>query len=137
MADVTTLIAQLATQARGLIGVGADDVRKGLIQTVNKLHLALETPSETVLRMTWAQRGLDLSIQTAVAMKLFNALSDTEPRTSKELGMATSGDPTFVSRLLKHMAGMDIINETSSDHYTHTKLSKALAQPIYADSTLR
>ncbi|MCJ1398948.1 hypothetical protein MMC11_002149 [Xylographa trunciseda] len=68
-------------------------------------------------------------------LKLFARLDEDEGRekTATQLAKMTDADPTLLSRLLKHIAAMRVINEVGPDTYRSTRLSKALIDPKMID----
>ncbi|KAJ8610952.1 hypothetical protein MRB53_038256 [Persea americana] len=129
MNDLTTLLSRITSQTKLYLTASSEDARKALVRTVRRLYLFLETPIETTLRLNWADRASACCIQAGVKLHLFEKLSQTVPKSSRQLADEVRADAVLLSRILKHLVAMDYLNEVEADQYTSTKFTEALADP--------
>ena len=70
-------------------------------------------------------------------LKWFDVLSERErPWTSKELAARSGADVKLVSRCLKHLAAMHVVDEATADGYAANALTVALTKPEFRDSVV-
>ncbi|KAL2219261.1 o-methyltransferase [Thermoascus aurantiacus ATCC 26904] len=132
--SVPGLLAEIASYGE----VFSHNDRRGrlqLLRAARSLVRALETPRETIIRLCWAEGTLYAAIDTAIRMGLFSLMAsdDCSPKKVDELASRTGAEPALLSRIMKHLATMGIIQETGPDEYRPTNLSRTLAVPKYAD----
>ena len=73
-------------------------------------------------------------MRTAVDLKLFDKLSQlAEGATATQLASETGADEVLVARILRHLAAMHVVAETSGSRFVPTTLSKALADGAYSN----
>jgi hypothetical protein len=77
-------------------------------------------------------------LRIAVDLNLFTHLYAAGPSgaTASSLASKCSADPALVSRILKHLAAMNIVAETDVDTYAPTPLSNAFMQDRYRDGLI-
>lgn len=111
--------------------------REQLLSLSHALISSLELPSEAIQRMGWAEPARAAHCRTAVDLKLFEFLESSGPAgiTEAELATKVGADPVLISRMLKHLAAMNVIKE-HGDGYISSPLSKALTEPKYRDGII-
>ncbi|CZT25475.1 uncharacterized protein RCC_11207 [Ramularia collo-cygni] len=109
--------------------------RKGLLKTAQSLVRALETPVEAIARSWMVEPELHAAIDIAYGLGLFSEMSKMEDNTAtvNELAEICGADPMLLRRLLKHIAAMEVVVETSLDSYGPNSYSRALSTSHYAD----
>ncbi|KUL83650.1 hypothetical protein ZTR_11051 [Talaromyces verruculosus] len=109
--------------------------RLSLLRLARALVQALETPRETVLRLCWAEPTLYGAIITAIDCGIFSKMGEDpdSPISVIQLSEATQTDPALLSRIMKHLAAMGVVQERAVDVYFPTSLSLTLALAKYAD----
>ena len=76
--------------------------------------------------MTVVRIGCDLG--------LFRLLSESDkPLSVDELAETTGAAPSLLRRLLRYLASMREVAETSKDHFMANQATKSLAKPIIQD----
>ncbi|CAD6593162.1 MAG: hypothetical protein ASARMPREDX12_006914 [Alectoria sarmentosa] len=140
--------SQVAEQASSLIGdlsslqpfllKPGDSARQEMIAKARSLISTLETPMETILWMGWAEPTRTATIRIGIDIGLFAKLAadDGNAKSCQQLADATKTDPALISRMLKHLASMTIIRETSPDTYAPTPFSNSLTDPVFSDGVL-
>ena len=79
-----------------------EEVRKSLLQSAWSLVHSLESPTERIARMIYAEPALFASTRILVDLKVFNILaSSVNPQTATQLAQASGADPKLLERLLK------------------------------------
>ncbi|KAH8692617.1 putative O-methyltransferase [Talaromyces proteolyticus] len=131
--DVPRLLEEVSSQGKSLVQYGAQN-RRQLLEAARSLVYALETPREAIIRFCWSQSTIYTAIESSINLGLFKALSqDDKPKTAGQLAEATGAEPVFLSRILKHLGAMGVINETGPDTYKPTNFAKTLTIQKYAD----
>ncbi|PYI00143.1 S-adenosyl-L-methionine-dependent methyltransferase [Aspergillus ellipticus CBS 707.79] len=129
---VPDLIDQIASSRS--ISLEDPQARLRLRDAARSLANALETPQEAILRYCWSEATGHAAIETAVDLGVFSELVGGEPKSVDELAVATGSDPVLLSRILKHLAALEVITETGPDEYTATNFATTLSLPRYAGS---
>ncbi|KAL3462053.1 S-adenosyl-L-methionine-dependent methyltransferase [Aspergillus heterothallicus] len=112
-----------------------DKARLKLLEEARALVYALETPREAIIRHCWSEATSYAALETAVALKLFNALgTDDEPKSVVDLAIATGSDAVLLGRIMKHLAAMGVITQTGSDEFSSTGFSNVLTVDKYSDA---
>ncbi|CRG86000.1 Demethylsterigmatocystin 6-O-methyltransferase [Talaromyces islandicus] len=131
--DVPRLLEEIASKGKALARDGTQN-RRQLLEAARSLVYALETPRESVIRFCWSQNTVFAAIESSIKLGLFKALSkDDKPKTAAQLAETTGAEPVFLSRILKHLGAMGVINETGPDTYKPTNFAKTLTIQKYAD----
>ncbi|GKZ23987.1 hypothetical protein AbraIFM66951_010240 [Aspergillus brasiliensis] len=129
---VPALIDQIASHKS--ISLENSEERLRLRDAARSLANALETPREAIVRQCWTTATLHAAIETALAMGVFNELSRNKPKSVTELAAITQTDPVLLSRIMKHLASMNVITEAGPDEYIATNLSITLSVERYGDA---
>ncbi|KAL2782642.1 S-adenosyl-L-methionine-dependent methyltransferase [Aspergillus keveii] len=132
--QIPYLLQKVASGGYEYLATG-DQARLKLLEEARALVYALETPREAIIRHCWSEATSYAALETAVGLKLFNALgTDDQPKSVVELANATGSDPALLGRIMKHLAAMGVITETASDEYRPTGFSKVLTVDKYSDA---
>lgn len=140
--DLTlTLLSDLTTQGDALKS-GSPGAREALLTTAQRLIASLQHPTENALQLLWAQPTHLSIVRLGVEMHLFAAMHDTPPAGDPSAIIAArcvprgTVDPVLVARMLRHLAAMGTVTETSADTFAPTPTSRAYAQDKYRDTIL-
>lgn len=129
----------IAATIQNIIAAGKDLVlrrlgaREQLIKSARSLIAALETPSERIFRMAFAEPASFALIRIAVDLKIFETLNAAKGSSVSVAKLADPGgaDPVFVHRMLRHLAAMDVITETDVGEFKSTPFSDSLTEDKY------
>ncbi|KAJ5704304.1 hypothetical protein N7493_011442 [Penicillium malachiteum] len=114
---------------------GSLDTRLELLEAARSLVHALETPQETLIQQAWVQPTAFAAIETCIDLGVFKVLAwSDEPKTVEELALKTGAAPDLLSRLLKHLAAVDVVVETGLDQYSRNGLTTTLSIKRYSDA---
>ncbi|MCJ1303486.1 hypothetical protein MMC08_006296 [Hypocenomyce scalaris] len=133
-ADVPSLLEAIAATGASL-SQREPGAREKLLDLTHALTSALETPSETIQRIGWAEPARFAAAQAAVDLGLFEELAGNgdATMTASQLASSKSADVSLVARILKHLSAMKFISERGADEYAATSLSNALTTPKFRD----
>ncbi|KAL2221344.1 O-methyltransferase-domain-containing protein [Thermoascus aurantiacus ATCC 26904] len=122
MEDILAQIKALASDA--------DDVgRKRILQSLQELSYAIETPQDSMQRILYLYLQL-AAIRVGLDLKLFDILGESrDPVTVDELATKTGAAPTLLGRLLRYLASIGTIKETAKDTFTASNITHALTIP--------
>ncbi|OTA55120.1 putative O-methyltransferase [Hypoxylon sp. EC38] len=107
--------------------------REQLLNLSHALISSVELPSEAIQRMGWAEPARAAHCRIAVDLNLFELLSKSGASglSAAELAAKTGANEVLISRILKHLAAMNIVAESGADKYVATPLSNAFTEPRY------
>ncbi|KIN06846.1 hypothetical protein OIDMADRAFT_36616 [Oidiodendron maius Zn] len=110
--------------------------REALLESLKSLTSLLETPNESILKYMWIESSHHAVIRTAIEMKLFERMAEDSAttKTDEELAVRCKGNSLLVARILRHLAAMGTVIETSARNYRLNPLSTALTMPNYRDT---
>lgn len=131
-ADAVPNILKELNSVGGTTSTLSEDDRATLLANARALVRALETPRETMIRHNWAQPGCHTAITCCYNAGVFSYLDD-QPKKVNEIAKKIGINGQVLARLMKHVASMGYIRETSADEYAATNFSKALTIPIIGD----
>ncbi|OOF97174.1 hypothetical protein ASPCADRAFT_45906 [Aspergillus carbonarius ITEM 5010] len=129
---VPVLIDQIASKKS--VSLEDSQERLRLRDAAISLANALETPREAIVRHCWTTATRHAAIETALALGVFSQLSRDKPRSVAKLAAITKSDPVMLSRIMKHLAAMEVITEAGPDEYTATNFSTTLSVERYGDA---
>ncbi|PWY64783.1 S-adenosyl-L-methionine-dependent methyltransferase [Aspergillus sclerotioniger CBS 115572] len=124
---------------------GQTTARQQLLEVVESLLAAVETPREAIGRHCWRSSTGFAAITTAIDLGIFRLLAESDqPKSVHELAHATGADilllHTFHSliisaeRIMKHLGAINAVIETENGEYACNNFSHTLAHTKYADS---
>lgn len=100
--------------------------RENLRETARKLSIALETPGDTIQRISYLPM-VTATCRIATKLNLFNILVESHgPRSGEELAEETNADHGLLVRLLRHLAANSVIREAGEDLWTANNVTKSL-----------
>jgi len=127
--DIAANIQHILTASKDLVlhKLGA---RERLVTLARSLIATLETPSERIFRLAFAEPANFALVRTAVDLQVFETLKNagSTPVTVSALAKPANADPVFVHRLMRHLAAMDIVHEASANEFTSTGFTNALTE---------
>ncbi|KAI0097434.1 S-adenosyl-L-methionine-dependent methyltransferase, partial [Nemania sp. FL0031] len=105
--------------------------RHKILDTLRELQLKLETPHDTLSRLSGLQLELTVA-RIGADLEIFKILKDSEhPLSTAELAETTHAAPIVLSRILRHLASVGMIQEVARDSFAANAITKTLAQPGY------
>ncbi|KAI0972145.1 putative hydroxyindole O-methyltransferase [Xylaria arbuscula] len=135
--DVETILSQI--QATGTsYAVKQPGAREKLMGLSRDLISKLELPSEAIMRMGWAEPAMMANCRIAVDLEIFRHLHESGATgiAITELAKKSNADSVLISRIMKHLAAMNVANECGEDTYSSTPLTEALAEARYRDGII-
>ncbi|KAL8818105.1 MAG: hypothetical protein Q9191_008014, partial [Dirinaria sp. TL-2023a] len=143
--EVSTIVAEINTAAKTLEG-NTHGAREKLLDLCSSLTAKLETPSEMIQKIGWAEESAFTSlavpartaaVRFAVDLDLFETLKEADqPLSAGQLAKSSDADPALIARTMKHLAAMKIVSEDGGNGYTSTATSDALTLPEYRDGII-
>ncbi|GKZ76886.1 hypothetical protein AnigIFM56816_008992 [Aspergillus niger] len=115
----------LAREVRRLVEAGDEKTRKDVLDALQKLSVSIETPDDTVQRLTFYNMQL-AGIRIGIDLKLFELLLEG-PLTVDELSQKTGANSVFLARLLRYLASYYAVEEVSKDTFTASRISKTFS----------
>lgn len=114
------------------LAANADEAtRRQLSTTLNRLVLSLESPSDTIHR--YGHMNLQTAaIRIGFDLGIFKLLAEAgeSPLTSGELAQKTDAEPQLISRLLRYLAAIEAVAETSADQYAANNVTRNLTEKV-------
>ncbi|KAI9925332.1 hypothetical protein ASPWEDRAFT_62821 [Aspergillus wentii DTO 134E9] len=130
---VPQLLRQIALDGQDFVKDGSN--RQELLDAVQSLFYALETPREVITRHTFATSTTYAAIETCIKLGVFVHLSqDDKPKSVEELAKATNCDALLLTRLLQHLVANGAVNQVGPTLYCRTALTIALTEDKYSDT---
>ncbi|KAJ5088892.1 hypothetical protein N7456_012508 [Penicillium angulare] len=131
----STSILSLADQIKleateGSLDQGHGHVR--LLQLIDELKLAVETPTETILRLIY-QPPENAALRTVVDLGIFPLLvnaSQKEGLSASDLALQTGADRGLVIRLMRVMSSLGLCECTETEVYRATEKTITMTKPI-------
>ncbi|KAF2155442.1 S-adenosyl-L-methionine-dependent methyltransferase [Myriangium duriaei CBS 260.36] len=131
--DILSTIQNMLAAGKDLV-TNRLSAREQLIKSARSLIANLETPSETIFRMAFAEPARFALVRIAVDLKIFETLKAAQgsPVSVEDLAKPSNADPVFLHRMLRHLAAMEIIAEASVGHFHSTSFSDSLTESKYS-----
>ncbi|KIN01712.1 hypothetical protein OIDMADRAFT_40966 [Oidiodendron maius Zn] len=103
-----------------------------LLQAINRLTLAVETPTETNMRILY-QPVQNACIRMAIGMGLPHAVvaRDGVSVTAAELGEELKADPVLIARVMRVLTAAGLCKEDGPNQYSATPVTRSLAGPAF------
>ncbi|KAI0551864.1 S-adenosyl-L-methionine-dependent methyltransferase [Xylaria curta] len=118
-------------QLRTLISQADSAGRHKILDEIRELQLQLETPHDTLSRLS----GLQLELTAArigADLGIFKILDKSEqPLSTIMLSGQTNAAPLVLGRILRYLASVGMIQEVAQDSFAANAITKTLAQPGY------
>ncbi|KAJ5832285.1 hypothetical protein N7474_000596 [Penicillium riverlandense] len=110
--------------------------RANLLRLVDELKLAVETPTETILRLIY-QPPANAALRTAVDLRIFPLLAKNEVLSATELAISTGADRGLISGFFAlqptTMMMLTALNNDEAEVYRATERTITMTQPIGRD----
>ncbi|RAH61686.1 O-methyltransferase [Aspergillus piperis CBS 112811] len=112
-------------------GIDTDEIRKDAIFKCRQLFLALSTPREIMADHCWGQIGAMMAVGFGLDSALWDLMAQNgdKPQRVPDLASSLGIEPKLLSRLLRHLSAMGLLNEVGEDEYQPTNYTKALSLP--------
>lgn len=109
--------------------------REKLLLLSQQLTATLETPSEAIQRIGWAEPARFAAIRLAIELNIFGILERAGGAAINvsQLASSTGAESPLIARTMKHLSAMNVVNEPNVDEFTLTHFSKSLTVPKYRD----
>ena len=131
MASSTTTITQLTSRLQEQASTyhpGDERVRQQLLATSAPLLRAIETPSERIARMCYADNFLFIATRVLVELDVFRIIANAKgPTKVAELAKQTGADEALLARLLKHVCTQGFASEVGADEYVASGITERIA----------
>ncbi|KAI1110051.1 S-adenosyl-L-methionine-dependent methyltransferase [Nemania sp. NC0429] len=118
-------------QLHALATQGDDAGRHKVLDAIRNLQLRLETPHDTLSRFS----GMHLEITAArvgADLGIFKILvANDQPLSTSALAAETGAAPAVLSRILRYLASVGMIQEAGQGAFTASSTTKTLSQPGY------
>ncbi|GKZ26494.1 hypothetical protein AbraIFM66951_002574 [Aspergillus brasiliensis] len=128
--DVPRLLREITKDVEDLSSQ-SDDIRKHAIFKCRALFQALSTPREIMADHCWGQIGAMMAVGFGVDTGLWVLMAQNgdKPQKVSELSSSLGIEPKLLSRLLRHLSAMGLLNEVGEDVYQPTNYTKSLSLP--------
>lgn len=114
---------------------GNDHSRHAAIAACTSMVQELEQPGEMIVRRFGMETSQWAVIKTALDLDLYKHVNaGNTPKTAAQLAKTTGADPVLMSRILKVLTSIGIVDEVDSDHFQSTSSSVAFADPDFAQT---
>jgi hypothetical protein len=125
---ISHLTQQLQSQASSLTPSN-ESARQHLLATANALVRAVETPSERIARMCYADIYLFVAVRVLIDLDVFRLIAKAEGGsvTVKKLAEQTGADEVLLGRLLKHVCTQGFVREVGGDEYAASGVTEKIA----------
>ncbi|CAI6325081.1 unnamed protein product [Periconia digitata] len=114
------------------------DLRVKLYEASKKASLALEQPTETVIRLLLSHPVERTLVKIALDLELFSkiAKADTAPHSLASLVESTGADSLLLKRIMSSLAAFGAVKQVSSESYTLAPSYLSLAKPDFGRAVL-
>ncbi|PYH68482.1 O-methyltransferase [Aspergillus vadensis CBS 113365] len=128
--EALKLLNEIAEDVKRL-GTDSDDIRKDAIFKCRQLFLALSTPREIMADHCWGHIGAMMAVGFGVdsGLWILMAQNGDKPQRVADLASRLQIEPNLLSRLMRHLSAMGLLNEVGEDEYQPTNYTKALSLP--------
>ena len=124
---ITQLTSRLQEQASSYTP-GDEQARQKLLATSASLLHAIETPSERIARMCYADNFLFIATRVLVDLDVFRIIAGAKGSTKvADLAKQTGADEALLARLLKHVCTQGFVEEVGADEYVGSGITERIA----------
>lgn len=124
---ITQLTSRLQEQASSYTP-GNEQARQKLLATTASLLRAIETPSERIARMCYADNFLFIATRVLVDLDVFRIIAGAKGSTKvADLAKQTGADEALLARLLKHVCTQGFVEEVGADEYVGSGITERIA----------
>lgn len=128
--DPTTIsqLSQRLQEQASSYSAGNERQRQELLATSSQLLRAIETPSERVARMCYADIYLFCVARVLIDLDVFRLIAKADgPVKVEKLAEQTGADPVLLGRLLKHVCTQGFVEERGVDEYGASGITEVVA----------
>ncbi|CAI7626596.1 hypothetical protein PCG10_005652 [Penicillium crustosum] len=120
-----SIVAQIQAIAQNTDEAG----RLNIIRALKQVKVELQSPHDTFLEL--AVPGLTSAmLRTSADLGLLRHLTESDkPLTVTQIGDLTGASPALLERILRYLAGVDVIKETGVNEYTANSITHILTDP--------
>jgi hypothetical protein len=131
MATTNDTISQLTSRLQEQVSTykeGDEQSRQKLLATSSALLRAIETPSERIARMCYADNFLFIATRVLIELDVFRVVAKAKgPTKVTDLAKETGADELLLARLLKHVCTQGFVEEVGADEYVGSGITEKLA----------
>ena len=107
---------------------GDEQSRQKLLATSSALLAAIETPSERIARMCYADNFLFIATRVLVELEVFRIIAQAKGSVKvADLAKQTGADEVLLARLLKHVCTQGFVEEVGVDEYGGSGITERIA----------
>ncbi|CAJ2500228.1 Uu.00g030810.m01.CDS01 [Anthostomella pinea] len=126
MANATKASADFISAAETVLTSQDDASRKQLLSTAMQATAMLETPLDTVWKMIMSPHA-PAALMTLIKAGVIQEIAKAEPSvTADHLASVSGADRLLIVRLLRPLAALGVVKETSQEVYAPTPITKVL-----------
>jgi hypothetical protein len=131
MASNNTTLSQLTSRLQDQVSTytpGDEQQRQKLLATSSALLRAIETPSECIARMCYADNFLFIATRVLVELEVFRIIAQAKGSVKvADLAKQTGADEVLLARLLKHVCTQGFVEEVGVDEYGGSGITERIA----------
>jgi hypothetical protein len=131
MASNNTTLSQLTSRLQDQVSTytpGDEQQRQKLLATSSALLRAIETPSERIARMCYADNFLFIATRVLVELEVFRIIAQAKGSVKvADLAKQTGADEVLLARLLKHVCTQGFVEEVGVDEYGGSGITERIA----------
>jgi hypothetical protein len=131
MASTNDTISHLTSLLQDQVSTykdGDEQQRQKLLATTSALLRAVETPSERIARMCYADNFLFIATRVLVELDVFRIIAKANgPTKVEDLAKETGAEEVLLARLLKHVCTQGFVKEVGADEYGGSGITEKLA----------
>ncbi|KAI1660054.1 putative O-methyltransferase [Daldinia decipiens] len=125
--SIASLIEQLGSLGSKLELDNAQSTRAEAIRLSKKLTMSLERPEDVAAEMVFSP-FIPIAVRIVVDMKLLEYIvRHDKPITSEELSSLSGGEALLITRLLRALASVNLLNEAGQETWQATPVTEAMA----------
>ncbi|KAN0103383.1 S-adenosyl-L-methionine-dependent methyltransferase [Hyaloscypha variabilis] len=133
--DLLSLVQKIQTEAE-LLSSGNETARARLLHAIQKLNIAVETPTQTLMRISY-QPVQNVAIRIAVEMGLPAAIvaGKGEAVIATELARKSGADVRLVVRIMRVLVALGVVDESGEETYRSNAVTEELASASWTGGT--
>ncbi|CAI7676504.1 unnamed protein product [Penicillium palitans] len=120
-----SIVAQIQAIAQNTDEAG----RLNIIRALKQVKVELQSPHDTFLELA-VPALTSAMLRTSADLGLLRHLTKSDkPLTVTQIADLTGASPSLLERILRYLAGVDVIKETGVNEYTENSITRILADP--------
>lgn len=121
-------LEELLHQLNGDVLSSDQKLRRRALHFAQRICTKLESPMDTIIRLSWQEPAFNCALNTALDSKAFDVLGNHKPQfvTIEELARDTGADANLLHRMLRHLGAMGAVPEQAPGSYAATPLTEGL-----------